>query len=77
MELCKDLVAYQNLGSEEYCPCNKQAKYKVSFIEGTRGKLIERNVCGLHLNSLKKTSERLIKRLKFDIELKYEPLNAP
>ena len=70
--LCKDIQEHIGvIGHVHYLPCDRKAKYKVSFKEGLRGRLVEKNVCGIHFNSIKKWSERMMNRMNWDSELKF------
>jgi hypothetical protein len=55
-----------------YTKCDRKAKYKITY--KSNGKLNEDFVCGLHLQSAKKLHERLLKRCKYDDQLKYDAL---
>lgn len=54
--------------------CNHPAKYKVTFKEGTRGKIKVMNVCGKHLRALEKRCAGAKKLTGWEANLTYETL---
>jgi hypothetical protein len=73
---CKETTSWKdNVGYTNYSVCNKDAKFKVSFIEGT-GKPTEKNVCGIHCNSIKKWDKRLREKTSFNPNLVIEELKT-
>ena len=74
MNKCKELIEYINNGLSDYVTCNKNAKYKISYKEGATGKIIEKCVCGIHYQSIKKWSERVLKRTEWDAKFTYNKI---
>ena len=69
MILCKDLVSYDSLGTEQFSPCNRKAKYKVKYRNAVNGNSEIRFVCGIHCNSIKIYASRMKKICDYDVEL--------
>ena len=66
---CEVLIESEWCGIPQYNPCNRPAKYKVQY-KDVRSKKKTKIVCGIHYNSFKAGSKRLLKKLGFNIELK-------
>jgi len=65
----RKIYYYDDINGESYLSsCNNKAKYKVTYIDSQGNKAIE-NICGLHLNSLKKWADRIKKRAGYDVQL--------
>lgn len=72
---CNRLVQYENLGGIDWCACQMPAKYKVEYNSSTNGKKVTEFVCGIHFNSVKKASQRLLKKFKYDSKLTFEKID--
>jgi hypothetical protein len=67
---CERMVEWENsLGMPSYSKCGRKVKYHAKYKDGMKGNINEENVCGIHINSLKKWSKRLMKILNYDTEL--------
>ncbi len=70
---CKRLVEYnKESGMSNYSPCNAPVKYKISYKSGVTKEICEEEVCGTHFQSSKKWSERMMRRLNYDTQFKFE-----
>ena len=76
MSKCDMHSSFRNLdGVDEYYPCMLQPKFRLSYINPTSGRRVERIVCGVHKNSLEKMCLRVNRRLKEDFsKLRITPI---
>ena len=74
MDKCKQTVLVINLGMNDAYECNKSVKYKVKYIDVFSKKEVTTNCCGIHFQSLKKWSERLLKKSNYDVKFEYEAI---
>ncbi len=63
---CDRSIERTNCGLPYWDDCENEAKYKVTYREGTRGNTVSENVCGLHKNSIKKLCDRALKKYNFN-----------
>tara|TARA_R110000851_G_scaffold326857_1_gene495879 strand:+ start:465 stop:689 length:225 start_codon:yes stop_codon:yes gene_type:complete len=74
MNVCKRIIEFDSGIDTSYHLCNNKAKYKVSYKNALNGKLETEYLCGIHFNSLKKASYRLLDKYKYDDKLIYAEL---
>ena len=72
---CNTLIKVSSPYGIDYVKCGKKVKYEVTYKEGTRGKIVTEFICGIHLQSLIKWSDRVKKKLNWDSELEVKEIN--
>jgi len=74
---CKDTIEEKNgiaFGGLAYYPCDRPAKYNISYIETRKGTPQSRNVCGIHFKSAQKTAAILLNKHRYDCKFTFTEL---
>lgn len=68
MEKCKVITNRidKSIGIVHYEPCNNDVKYQISYKEGARGKMVKKNVCGVHKRSYQMNCNRVNKQIGYN-----------
>lgn len=77
MEKCKVLTNWtdKNMGIVHYDPCNGNVKYSITYKDGARGKMITRNVCGIHKRSFEMNCARVNKQIGYNYcQFSFKPI---